>query len=157
MLTPLYKTDDVAGASDAHPAGCCLKTIKVFHTRAVFLTHVRLDESKVFPFLHGWKHLKVYKSVRLQKTAFCRGGAARVGNVFLVQHKYTTKKFQLPGGAGQSNKKQGRATRKRANLNQDTTTSTQCKRSQPHQQQTHSIQLKSAKHMSNDAQQLCMG
>ena len=79
-----HKTNDVAGASDVPAAGWCLATITVFHTSAVFLTHGPRDESKVFPFSHELKHLKVYKSVRLQKTALCRGGAARVGNVFFL-------------------------------------------------------------------------
>ena len=76
-----HKTDDVAGASDAPAAECCLAAIKVFHTRAVFFIHVRLDESKVFSFLRELKQLKVYKSAQPQKIAFCRGGAARGGSV----------------------------------------------------------------------------
>ena len=79
-----HKTDDVAGASDAPAAGCCVAAIICSHTRAVFLRHVRLEESKVFFFLRKLKQTKVDKSVQLQKIAFFRGGAAHGGNVIVL-------------------------------------------------------------------------
>ena len=63
------------------PLGVVWRQLSFFTRAPFFLTHVRLDESKVFFFLRQLKQLKLYKSAQLQKIAFCRGGAARGGNV----------------------------------------------------------------------------